>query len=122
MYISVFGVIPKQSRPDLSSPDNYSINEGISKELCSLSYTLVDEVVKRIIQLGQGALLAKVDIKQAYRNAPAHPEDRLLLGMSRKQTVYVYVNMTVPFGLQSTPIIFSAVANGLQWIIEQEGV
>ena len=127
MHIIPFGVIPKRNKPgkwrlilDLSSPDNYSVNEGISKELCSLSYTSIDEIVKRIIQLGQGALLAKVNIKQAYRNVPVHPEDRLLLGMSWKQTVYV--NMTLPFGLRSAPIIFSAVADGLQWIIEQEGV
>ena len=39
------------------------INEGLSKELCSLSYTSMDGIVKRIIQLGQGALLAKVNIK-----------------------------------------------------------
>ena len=51
---------------------------------------------------------------------PVHPKDRLLLGMSWKETVYV--NMTLPFGLQSAPIIFSATADGLQWIIKQEGV
>ena len=70
VHISPFGVIPKRNKPgkwrlilDLSSPDHYSVNEGISKELCSLSYTSIDEIVKRIIQLGQGAQLAKVDIK-----------------------------------------------------------
>ena len=67
VHISPFGVIPERNKPgkwrlilDLSSPDNYCINEGISKELCSLSYTSADEIVKRIIQLGQGALLAKL--------------------------------------------------------------
>ena len=30
---------------------------------------------------GWGALLAKVDVKNAYRNAPINPDDRWLMGM-----------------------------------------
>ena len=37
---------------DLSFPEGKSINEGIATELCSLSYTRVDDVVKGICQLG----------------------------------------------------------------------
>ena len=47
---SPFGVIPK-SEPgkwrlivDLSSPRGKSVNDGISKELCSVSYLSIDEV------------------------------------------------------------------------------
>ena len=126
-HTSPFGVIPKKSKPgkwrliiDLSSPANHSVNDGIEKELCSLSYVKVDQVVECILNVGQGALLAKVDIKQAYRNIPVHPEDRLLLGMSwRGQTL---IDKVLPFGLRSAPIIFSAVADALQWIIQQKGV
>ena len=92
VHTSPFGVIPKKHKPekwrlilDLSSPAGLSVNDGIDKELCSLAYTSIDEVVKCIISRGQGAMLAKVDIKQAYRNVPVHPDDRLLYrnGMER---------------------------------------
>ena len=34
-------------------------------------------------------MLAKVDIRSAYRIVPVHPEDRLLLGMMWEQAFYV---------------------------------
>ena len=72
------------------------------------------------LQLGQGTLLAKMDIKQAYRNIPVHPEDRLLLGMLWEGKAYV--DAALLFGLRSAPLIFSAVANALLWIMKQRGV
>ena len=59
------------------------------------------------MSLGQGALLAKIDFKQAYCNIPVHPEDRPLLGMAWRGKVYL--DKLLPFGLRSAPIIlFSA--------------
>ena len=67
---------------DLSSPTDVSVNDGIQKELCcSLSYTSVDAVAEKILALGKGALIAQMDIKQAYRMVPVNPADRWLLGM-----------------------------------------
>ena len=34
----------------------------------------------------------------------------------------VYVDKVLPFGLRSVPIIFSAIADALQWIIQVHGV
>ena len=88
IHCSPFGVIPKRGRPDkwrlivdLSSPEGHSVNDGISKELSSLTYVSVDDVVAGIVQRGRGTLLAKMDIRQAYRNVPIHPSDRPFLGM-----------------------------------------
>ena len=72
---------------DISAPEGYSVNDGISRELSSLSYVKVDDVVARVLQLGRGAMLAKMDIKQAYQNVPVHPADRRLLGMQWKGQV-----------------------------------
>ncbi len=120
------GVIPKKHQPgkwrlivDLSSPEGHSTNDGISKELASLSYTSVDQVAQCIATLGQGALLAKMDIKQAYRNVPVHPQDRLLLGMRWEQKTLI--DTALPFGLRSAPLIFSALAYMLMWIMQQKG-
>ena len=61
-----------------------------------------------------------MDIRQAYRNIPVHPEDRILLGMAWEGSVYV--DAALPFGLRSAPLIFSAVSDTLQWIVKKGGV
>lgn len=95
VHTSPFGVIPKKHKPgkwrlilDLSSSTGLSVNDGIDKDLCSLAYTSIDEVVKCIISQGQGAMLAKIDIMQAYRNVPVHPDNRPLLRMAWREQVY----------------------------------
>ena len=42
------------------------------------SYTSVEDMAEIISQLGQGSLLAKVDIEAAYRLIPVHPQDHPL--------------------------------------------
>ena len=34
----------------------------------------------------------------------------------------VYIDAALPFGLRSAPLIFTALADGLEWIIKQRGV
>ena len=127
VHLSPFGVIPKTSNPhewrlivDLSSPEGHSVDVSISKELVSLHYVIVDEVTAHIAELGKGSSMAKMDVKQAYRNIPVHPADSLLLGM--KWADKIYVDRALPFGLRSAPLIFSAVAGGLQWAMEERCV
>ena len=105
---------------DLSSPEGRSVNGGIRPELCSLSYVSVDDAARMATRAGQGALLAKVDIKSAYRLVPVHPEDRLLLGMAWDGAVFV--DTVLPFGLRSAPKIFTALADALEWMIRRQGV
>ena len=112
-------MIPKKGRPnrwwliqDLSSPENHSVNDGIPKTWCSLHYLSVLDVVE---QLGRGVLLGKMDIRQAYCNIPVHLEDSRLLSMQWEGNIYV--DKVLPFGLRSAPIIFSAVADALQWMM-----
>ena len=42
------------------------MNDGISRDLSSLSYMSVDNVVAGIIPWGRDTLLAKMDIRQVY--------------------------------------------------------
>ena len=84
--------------------------------VCNLSVT---GVVEQILKLGEGALLGRMDIRQAYRNIPVAPEDNRLLGMQWEGNIYV--DKVLPFGLRSVPIIFSVVADALQWMMLQEG-
>jgi len=91
IHCSPFGVIPKKNKPGkwrLSTPTDHS-DDGIGKELCSLSYTSVDDVISGIQSLGQGSVLSKLDIKHAYRNIPVHPHDRRFLGMIWNDKVFI---------------------------------
>ncbi len=52
---SPFGVIPKKGKPgrwrlivNLSAPEGHSVNDGIDRELSSVAYTSVDDVVRSV--------------------------------------------------------------------------
>ena len=76
---------PSQSlakvEPGIYAPAGHSVNDGIEKELSSLHYISIDDVVACIVRLGKDTILAKIDVKQAYRIVPVNPSDRQLLGM-----------------------------------------
>ena len=122
-----FGVIPKGHNTgkwrlitDLSHPPTGSVNGGIEPELCSLSYTTVDDIANRILHIGKGALLAKVDIEAAYRLIPVHPDDRPLQAVQWNGSMFI--DPMLPFRLRSAPKIFNAVADALNWHLTQTGV
>ena len=96
MHTSKFGAIPKGNQTgkwclilDLSSPAGTSVNDGIEKGLCSIQYTSFDDAIDAVVTVGPGALLAKIDVKEAYRNILVHSDDRHLLGMSWNQILFV---------------------------------
>ena len=61
---------------DLSFPFGHSVNGGISSTLASVSYSLVDDAMRRILHLGKGTQLVKVDLKQAYLQVPVQGRRR----------------------------------------------
>ena len=96
-HINRVGVIPKGHTPgrwhmimDLSYPPGASVNDGIEREPCSLTYITVDQVAAAASNLGRGALLAKVDVDSAYRLVPVHPDDRFLLAIVVEQSLCGY--------------------------------
>ena len=121
-----FGVIPKSSQPgkwrliiDLSHPEGGCVNEGIQADLCSLVYCSIDNAVDVILDLGQGSLLAKMDLESAYRNVRSTRRTNLCwewYGRSR-----CTIDMVLPFGLRSASKIFTALANGLIWMMGHNG-
>ena len=101
---------------DVSFPFGCSVNHGISSTLASVSYSS-DDAVRRILHLGKGTQLVKVDLKQAYRQVPVHPQDQHLLAISWERSVYV--DRALPFGLRSAPKIFTAV---VAWALRMAGI
>ena len=128
VHVSPLGLVPKSHQPnkfrlivDLSSPVGRSVNDGIPSEPCSLKYASVDDAVSIVKALGKGSLLVKIDLKDAYRMIPVHPDDYHLLGVTwAGQT---YVDRALPFGLRSAPKnFFTAFADLIAWILHQHGI
>lgn len=124
---SPIGLIPKPHQPgkwrlivDLSSPNRASVNDAIDPKLCHMRYTSVLEAASIVQHLGKGTLLAKLDLLHAYRNVPVHADDHPLLGVKWGQVTFV--DTALPFGLRSAPMIFSAVADALAWVMWSRGV
>ena len=99
----------------LSAPHGSSVNDGISKEDYSLHYASVDDAVKLLHSHGKGAIMAKVDLKAAFRMVPVCVADWDLLGMFWKG--FYYVDTCLPFGLRSAPCLFNRFAATLHWIL-----
>ena len=117
LQCSGVGAVPKKSGGwrmimHLSAPADDSINDGIDKDDFTLHYSTIDDAVQMVNKLGRNTLLAKVDIKSAFRTIPVRPEDR---GIHWRQQYYV--DCCLPFGLRSAPFLFNQYAEALQWIL-----
>ena len=72
-----------------------------------------------MLRQGRFAELAKVDIASAYQIMPVHQQDCPLLRMIWKGEVFV--DTVLPFRLRSAPKVFTALADGLEWILRARG-
>ena len=84
--------------------------------LYSLLYCSIDNVYRIINKLGPGALLSKIDLKDAFRLIPVRPAYWNLLGIHWRQNFYI--NMCLPFGLRSAPYLFNRFSDALHWILQ----
>ena len=84
---SSLAVIPKKTFGKwrvivgLSRPRGHRVNDSLLHQHTHLAYASVEDAAHIMHHLGQGALLAKLDIKDAHRMVPIHPYDRRFLGI-----------------------------------------
>ena len=120
---SGLGAVPKHDRGwriiyHLSAPPGFSINDFIDSNSYSLSYCSVDDAYTIINELGTGALLSKIDLKNAFRLIPVRQSDWNLLGIHWKDKYYI--DTCLPFGLRSAPFIFNQLADAIHWILQHQ--
>ena len=127
VHTSPIGLVPKGHTTgrwrvivDLSFPAGHSVNDGMDRDLASIRYTSLDDAVHLILRLGPGTQLVKLDLKDAYRMVPVHPEDQHLLGIQWNDSTYI--DRALPFGLRTAPKIFTAVSDAMAWAIANQGV
>ena len=123
-HCSPIGAAPKPDGSvrlilDLSSPRGQSVNDGISKEEFSCQYSKFDDAVSIVLHLGQGAFLAKADIKHAFRLCPVRPDQWPLLCF--QWLGHFFTDTRLPFGSRSSPFIFNTFAIALAWIVVHFG-
>ena len=126
IHISPVGAIPKKHKPgkyqlimDLSSPKNFSINDGIDPALSSLLYVSIDHLSSLILSLGRGALLVKSRLQRSLSDGTYSPSGPATAwcAVERSLLIECYHLASVQH-----PKIFSAVADALQWILSTKGI
>ena len=118
---SGLGAVPKKNGKwrvilHLSAPEGLSINDFISKEDFAIHYSTIDDAVALLSRFDKGAMMAKVDLKSAFRMVPILASEWELLGMYWRGQYYI--DTCLPFGLRSAPSIFNNFANAIHWTLE----
>ena len=109
---------------DLSFPENNSINEGIEKdwylgEYDKLELPSVDQLVEKIMYLGKGCKVFKVDLSRAYRQIYLDPKD-----INKVAYVYknkVYIDTTLSMGSRSSARCCQMVTSAVVYIYTEWG-
>lgn len=119
--VSPLGLVPKKEAGefrmihDLSYPKGDSVNAHIDPKLCSVQYTKFDAAVHMVQKLGPGALLAKSDLKSAFRNLPVAKRDFPNLGFKFKGQYFF--DKAMPFGCSISCASFEMFACFLEWAV-----
>ncbi len=101
----------------LSYPAGYSVNDFIPDEICEVEYSKFDDATEWVAKLGPGCLLAKADIKSAFRLMPIATTDFELLGM--KFEGQYYVDKCLPMGIRCAPAYFEAFSSFIEFTVKQ---
>ena len=112
-FLSRIGISPLNTRPkrnsdkrcvilDLSFPHGNSVNDGIQKdwycgEQIKLKYPTIDDMARRVFEVGTTCLLFKCDLARFFRQIPLCPLDWSLTGMHWENMLFF--DKVFPMGL-----------------------
>ena len=121
---SPLGLVPKHGGGKrrihhLSYPPGSSVNDFIEPSYGTISYCSFDDVVSSILVAGYGCIIMKRDIRDAFRMVPVAVPHRRLLGFTWRSTSYI--ELALPFGLRTAPMLFNLFAEALHWILLRHG-
>ena len=98
---------------NLSYPPNNSVNDFIDEQFCTVRYSSIDEAVRMVQDLKPGALLAKADIKSAFRLLKIWPGDFDQLGFTFDGKFYF--DKCLPMGASLSCSLFEKFSTALHW-------
>lgn len=120
--ISPLGVVPKKEQDSyrlihhLSFPKGGSINDQISDDLASVHYATFEDALVKILNLGQGALLAKADVQSAFCLLPINPLSFNSLGFSFDDCFFF--DRCLPMGCSLFCKYFEAFATLIELVVK----
>ena len=94
-----------------------SVNSQTADEEGSIAYDSFTSAVASLKESGRGSLMAKLDLKDAYRHIPVRSTDWNLLGF-HWMGKYHYPVVLMFWG-KSEPYIFNLFTEALHWIIQK---
>jgi len=100
-----------------SWPEIGSVNSQTADEEGSIVYESFTYAAAALKESGRGSLMAKLDLKDAYRHIPVRSTDWNLLGFHWMGKYYYPI--VLMFGGKSAPYIFNLFAEALHWIIQR---
>jgi len=123
MRVSPVGLVEKPDNgwrliTHLSFPNQFSVNDFIDSELCTVKYTSFDNVVNMIASQGKAAKIAKLDISQAFRLLIVNPADFDLLGI--KFDGKFYIDKCLPMGCAISCSLFEKFSTFLHWVVKSK--
>ena len=122
--VSPISVIPKKSSSEfrlihnLSFPINHSVNDFIDKQYCSVKYSSIDDAVNMIHRLKKNTLLAKCDVKSAFRLLRLSPGDFDLMGFKFENQYFF--DKCLPMGASISSALFESFSTALHWVVQQQ--
>ena len=92
-------------------PQSLSVNCHIPEECGSLEYTIFDEAIEAVLRSGPNSVMVKKDLADVFRHIPVAESNWWLLGFYWNDSYWV--DRFLPFGLQTSPMIFDLFAKRL---------
>ena len=97
------------------------MNDGIDKGACKVQYTNFDEAIDLVVGAGPGALLAKADIKSAFRLLPIHRSPlRICVFWGKKIDEQFFVDKVLPMGASCAPALLETFSTFLEWVVRKQ--
>jgi len=127
-YISPLGLVPKTTAGtttgwrrihNLSAPTGRSVNDGIPNHYGTIAYETFQFALRHVAKAGKGCKLIKRDLKSAFRFVPVSPYDHWLL--MYEWNGRIYVELFLPFGLRTAPLIFNLFSEAIHWVMQLKG-
>ena len=106
----------------LSWPIGESVNAGVTSDKYLgvdfvLSYPSVDNMINKVLKLGKGCEIFKVDISRAFGHVPIDPGDLDLLGLHWGKC---FLDFSLPFRFKHGSSIFQHLSDAIRFIMSQE--
>lgn len=101
-----------------------SVNSLIDPDAYSLQYSSIDDAIESCLKLApEVPLMAKIDLKDAYKHIPIHPSDWHMMGFAWPSagSKRYYFSKVLSFGLRSAPALFDRYARCLSVFAKYEG-